>query len=189
METIWNEFLDLKEQCGIIKFLVNLIPTNQLAQWQKDTLSLPKNTVNFARRYLIYSLSNGTNLQKWKKTGTSNYQLFQYKETQLHLFNHCTAALKRYEWRHDSFIQTIMNTLVTIASETCRLYADINRYECRSTLFKSESPNGKKCWKILKSHDYKIRIEISESRSALLNPSSHFKLILLEISSLDFTGS
>ena len=73
METIWNEFLDLKEQCGIIKFLVNLIPTNQPVQWQKDTLSLPKNTVNFARRYLIYSLSNGTNLQKWKKTGTSNY--------------------------------------------------------------------------------------------------------------------
>ena len=31
--------------------------------------------------------------------------------------------------------------------------------------------------------------EISESRSALLNPSSHFKLILLEISCLDFTGS
>ena len=27
-ETIWNEFLELKEQCGIIKFLVNIIPTN-----------------------------------------------------------------------------------------------------------------------------------------------------------------
>ena len=31
-ETIWNELLDLKEQCGIIKFLVNLTPANQLIQ-------------------------------------------------------------------------------------------------------------------------------------------------------------
>ena len=61
-ETIWNELLDLKEQCGIIKFLVNLIPTNQLEQWEKMTSSLPNSIVNFARRYLIYSLSNGTNL-------------------------------------------------------------------------------------------------------------------------------
>ena len=31
-ETIWNEFIDLKEHCGIIKFLINSIPTNQLVQ-------------------------------------------------------------------------------------------------------------------------------------------------------------
>ena len=61
-ETIQKKFLDLKEQCGIIKFLVNLIPTNQLEQWEKMTSSLPNSIVNFARRYLIYSLSNGTNL-------------------------------------------------------------------------------------------------------------------------------
>ena len=66
-ETIWNKFLDLKEQCGIIKFLVNTIPTNQLAQWQKVTSSLPNNIANFIRRYLIYSLSNGTNLQNGNK--------------------------------------------------------------------------------------------------------------------------
>ena len=140
-ETIWNEFLDLKEQFGIIKFLVYLISTNQLLQWQKVTSSLPNNIVNFARRYVIYSLSNGTNLQKWKQKETSNCQLCQYKETQLHLFNHCTAALKRYEWRHDSVIQTIMSNLVAIASDTCKLYADINGYECPSTLFKSKIPN------------------------------------------------
>ena len=66
-ETIWNKFLGLKEQCGIIKFLVNTILTNQLVQWQKVTSSIPSNIVNFVRRYVIYSLSNGTNLQKWKK--------------------------------------------------------------------------------------------------------------------------
>ena len=128
-ETNWNEFLDLKEQCGIIKFLVNLIPTNQLVQWQKVTSSLPNNIVNFVLRYLIYTLSNGANLQKWKQKETSNCQLCQYNETQLHFFNHCTTALKWYKWRHDSIIQTIINNLVVIASDTCRLYADINRYE------------------------------------------------------------
>ena len=32
-ETIWNEFLNLKEQCDVIKFLVNSILMNQLVQW------------------------------------------------------------------------------------------------------------------------------------------------------------
>ena len=99
--TVRNEFLDLKEQCSIIKFLANIIPTKQLVQRQKVTSSLPNNIVHFARRYLIYSLSNGTNLQQKE---TSNCQLCQNKEAQLHLLNHCTAALKRYEWRHDSVI-------------------------------------------------------------------------------------
>ena len=55
--------------------------------------------------------------------------------------NYCTAELKRYEWRHDSINQTIMNNLVAIASDTCRSYADINGYECQSTLFESKRPN------------------------------------------------
>ena len=153
--------------------------------------------------------------QKWKQKETSNCQLCQNKETQLYLFNHCTTALKRYKWRHDSVIQTFMNNLVTIASDTCRLYADINGYECPSTLFKGKRPNetnAKMCWlrpgiitcerncitviKVtcpfetnwLKSHDYKIT-NYQNLRSPLLNPCSHFKLILLEISSIGFTGS
>ena len=80
-------------------------------------------------RYLIYSLSNGTNLRKWKQKQTPNCKLCRYNEPQLNLFNYCTATLKRYEWRHDSIIQTIMNNLVVTASDTCRLYADIIGYE------------------------------------------------------------
>ena len=67
----------------------------------------PNNIVKFARRYLIYSLSNGTNLQKWKQKETSTCQLCQYKETHLHLFNHCTAFLERYEYRNDSAIKQL----------------------------------------------------------------------------------
>ena len=32
--------------------------------------------------------------------------------------------------RHDSIIQTIMNNLVATVPDTCRLYSDINGYEC-----------------------------------------------------------
>ena len=42
-ESTWNVFLNLKEKCGIISFLVNLIPRNHLLQWQKMTSSLPNN--------------------------------------------------------------------------------------------------------------------------------------------------
>ena len=105
------------------------------------TSSLPNDTANSAQRYLIYSLSNGTNLQNRKQKETSNFQHCQNNEIQLHLFNHCIAALKGYEWRHDSIIQTIMNNLVAIVSDTSRLYADINGYECPSTLSKSKRQN------------------------------------------------
>ena len=206
-ETIWNEILDLKDQCSIIKFLVNSIPRNQLVQWQKVTSSLPNNMVNFARRYLIYSLSNSSNLQKWKQKETSNCQLCQNKEAQLHLFNHCTAALKRNKWRHDSVIQTIMKNLVTIASDTCKLYADINGYECPSILFKSKKPNETSAEMyrsrpdiIFRERNCIIVIELTcpfemnllkyrNLRSALLSLCPHFTLILPEIFSLGFTGS
>ena len=42
-ESTWNVFLNLKEKCGIISFLVNLIPRNHLLQWQKMNSSLPNN--------------------------------------------------------------------------------------------------------------------------------------------------
>ena len=105
--------------------------------------------------------------------------------------------------------------LVTIASDICRLYADIKGYECSSTLFKSNRPNEinaemyrsrpdiiiceRNCitvikltcpfeTNLLKSHDCTIT-KYQNLRSALLNPCLHFKLILLEIYSLGFTGS
>ena len=55
-----------------------------LVQWQKMTSLLPNNIQNFARWYLIYSLSNGTNLQRWKLK--KNF-VCDHKETQIHLFD------------------------------------------------------------------------------------------------------
>ena len=70
-ETIWNEVLDLKEQCGIIKFLVNSIPTNQLVQWQKVASSLPNNILTSTTVYQMAPSS---------KNGNKKKQLFHNKE-------------------------------------------------------------------------------------------------------------
>ena len=87
-ESTWDGFLNLKEQCGIISFLVSFIPPTHLVQWQKMISWLP-NIQNFARQYLIYCLSNTTNLQRWKLNEKSNCFLCEYKETQIHLFSNC----------------------------------------------------------------------------------------------------
>ena len=98
---------------------------------------------------------------------------------------------------------------------TSSQYADVNGHECQGTLLKSKRPNEtnaelyqlrpdiiireRNCitvieltcsfeMNLLKSHDYKVT-KYQNLRSALLNPFSHFKLILLEMSSLGFTGS
>ena len=86
-------------------------------------------------------MSNGTNLQKWKQNDSPNCLLCNKKETQLHLFNNCEAVLKRYEWRHNSIIKTIMNNLKTFRSEDFKIYADINGFESTNALFKRSRPN------------------------------------------------
>ena len=53
-ESTWNAFLNLKEKCGIISFLVNLTPPIHLLQWQKMTS--PNNIQNFPRQYSLQSI-------------------------------------------------------------------------------------------------------------------------------------
>ena len=58
-ESTWNVFLNLKEKCSIISFLVNLIPPNHLLQWQKMTSSLLRYLTifkNFPRQYSLQSI-------------------------------------------------------------------------------------------------------------------------------------
>ena len=184
---------------------------------QNATCKLPDNIITFSRRYLIYSLSNGTNLQKWKQKDSPNCLLCNKKETQHHLFSNCEAALNGYEWCHNSIIKTIMNNLITFTSEDYKTYADINGFESTNALFKSSRPNEPNAEmyhqrpdmaisqkrKITiteltcpfetnfdKSHEFKAR-RYNNLRNALSTPQawcSCIALIFLEISSLDFAG-
>ena len=132
-----------------MSFLLNLSPTTHLVQWQKMTSSLPNNIKNFTRSYLICSLSNATNLERWKLEENSNCFLYDHKETKIYLFNNWNLALNRYEWRQNSVLKTLMNNFVTIASESFRLYAYIDVYDCPSRLFRSskpQDPDADKYW-------------------------------------------
>ena len=62
----WKGYLNLIEQSGIIRSLVEQFPANSPIDWQNVTSKLPDNIKKFSKCYLIYSLPNGTNLQKWK---------------------------------------------------------------------------------------------------------------------------
>ena len=56
-EYTWNGLPNLKEQCGIVSLVVNVISLTHLIEWKKMTFSLPNNIQNFTRRLPIYSLS------------------------------------------------------------------------------------------------------------------------------------
>ena len=164
---------------------------------------------SFARLYLIYSLSNATNRQRWKLKENLNCFLYDHKVSQIHLFNNCKWSLNRYEWRHDSVLKTLMNNLVIIASEGFRFYADCTTWLFRSS--KSQDPNAGKYWPrpdvAIQERNKTAIIELtcpSETnlgnfrgykktryknlRTAVLNPRAHFNLILKGISSTRFTG-
>ena len=63
-EATGNGFLNLNKQSGIIRSLVEQFPANSLINWQNVTSKLPDNIIKLSRRYLVYSLLNGANLQK-----------------------------------------------------------------------------------------------------------------------------
>ena len=65
------------------------------------------------------------------------------KETQLRPFNNFEAALKRYDWCHNSIIKTIMNNVIMSMSEDFKIYADINSFE---KLKKKEKLYGPFLW-------------------------------------------
>ena len=135
-KSTWKGYLNLIKQSRIIRSLVEQFPANSPIDWWNVTSKLPDNIKKFSKCYLIYSLSNGTNLQKWKYKDSSNCLLCNKKETQLHLFNNCEAALKIHEWHHNLIIKTIMNNLITFTSKDFKIYADVNSFESTNALFK-----------------------------------------------------
>ena len=63
-DSVWTGFLNLNKQSVIIRSLVEHHPDKSLINWQNVTSTLLENIKRFRRRYLIYILSNGKNLQK-----------------------------------------------------------------------------------------------------------------------------
>ena len=129
--------MGLKEQCILIKQIIEVSMVKDIQSWQILVERLPINIHNFCRRYLVMSLANNSNLKRWEISNSELCPLCTKKQTQLYVFNHCLQALNRYAWRHNSIIQTFCNHLLKKASYDFRLYADIEGFENPATLFKS----------------------------------------------------
>ena len=136
-ESVWDNFMGLKEQCILIKQIIEVSMAKDIQSWQILVQRLPINTRNFCCRYLVMSLANNSNLKRWKISNSELFSLCTKKQTQLHVFNYCLQALNRYTWRHNSIIQTFCNHLLEKASYNFCLYADIEGFENPATLFKS----------------------------------------------------
>ena len=136
-ESVWDNFMGLKEQCILIKQIIEVSMVKDIQSWQILVKRLPINIHNFCRRYLVMSLANNSNLKRWKTSNSELCSLCTKKQTQLHVFNHYLQALNRYTWRHNSIIQTFCNHLLEKASYNFCLYADIEGFENPATLFKS----------------------------------------------------
>ena len=136
-ESAWDSFMGLKEQCILIKQVIEVPMVKDIQSWQIPAKRLPINMHNFCRRYLAMSLANNSNLKRWKILNSELCSLCTKKQTQLHVFNHYLQALNRYTWRHNSIIQTFCNHLLEKASYNFCLYADIEGFENPATLFKS----------------------------------------------------
>ena len=91
-ESIWNDFMGLKEQCVFIKYIVDVCLTKDISSWQMLVKRLPVNIHSFCRRCLVMSLANNFNLKRWKISSSGAYLLCSKLQSQLHVFNNCTGA-------------------------------------------------------------------------------------------------
>ena len=133
--------MGLKEQCVIIKYIVDVCLTKDISSWQMLVKRLPVNIHNFCRRYLVMSLANYSNLKRWKISSSGVCLLSGKLQSQLHVFNNCTGALDRYTWRHNSVIKTLCNHLPEKVTHGFRLYADIKGCDNPATLFRPQQQN------------------------------------------------
>ena len=64
-EKAWNNFMGLKEQCLIIKFVTENCRAAEVSLWQDVVSKLTSNLFSFCRKALILCLSNASNLKRW----------------------------------------------------------------------------------------------------------------------------
>ena len=97
-KSVWNDFMNLKEQFIIIKHVIEICMVKDIKSWQMLGKRLPVNIHNFCCRYLIMSFANNSQLKRWKITNSELCSLCLGMQTQLHVFNHCSYALNMVAW-------------------------------------------------------------------------------------------
>ena len=120
-ESVCNNFMGLKEQCILIKQIIEVSTVKDILSWQILVKLLPVNIHNFCSRYLVMILANNSNLKRWKISSSELCSLCTKKQTRLHVFNHCLQALNWYTWRESSIVQTSCNHLLKTACYDFRI--------------------------------------------------------------------
>ena len=201
-KSVWNNFMELKEQNVIIKHISDACHSKVISMWQSLLKQLPNNIFCFVRKALIFCLPNKSNLLRWKLTVDNLCSMCQQPETQLHVFSHCKKCLDRFTWRHDSILKTITNKLSRNQLENVKIYADCEhlQFPCTTELFSRSRPDaavrvGNKLYVIeltvcfdtntKKSRDYKKK-RYKDLKDELLIVCDEFEVIYIEFTTLGF---
>ena len=143
-EATWEEFLNLKKENIIIKFITESLPVQRIRSWQYVVDRMPSNIYSFCRRALILALPTKANLKTWNIAKSNLCSLCKIKpETQHHIMNNCSRAVEegRYTWRHDSLLHTMGYHLQKLLNKGYELFVDIPEYNTPGNLFNSKRPD------------------------------------------------
>ena len=129
-EKVTKHLDELKEQSVIMKVLQENLSSRELQKWFEMITPLMANIYKFARKALIFCLANNSNLKRWNKSTTDKCYLCDKKQTQLHVLSNCIVSVneKRYTWRHNSVLKTLLTYIMQLQQHGYELYIDIDGY-------------------------------------------------------------
>ena len=104
--------------------------------WSMAQSNLPKNIFSFSIRYINNSLPTGQNLVRWNLSPTSDCRNCLQRETLLHVVAGCKSYLDRFTWRHDSVLNFLAKTLLSV--KDAKVYADLPGYNSPSIITDDE---------------------------------------------------
>ena len=138
IDKILGDINGLKEQNIILQAITQSCSCNALLNWQKVCDDLPENIYVFIQKELIVTLTNNTNLRRWKKVDFPLCTLSKTNnQTQLHTLNNCPAVVRlgRYTWRHNSILYTMCHYLLEFGNAAFKLCADLIGFKSPTELF------------------------------------------------------
>ena len=119
-----NKLQDKLSTQGSFLNSISKFALSQLTKlWSVAQSSLPKNIFNFSIRYINNSLPTRQNLLRWNLSPTSDCSRCLKAETLLHVVLGCNSYLDRFTWRHDSVLNFLAHTLLSVRD--AKLLADL----------------------------------------------------------------
>ena len=163
-----NIVANLTTQKLVITAIWNYADQTLTRKWSKTLDRLPKSIYNFTIRYLNNTLPNYSNTFKWNLSSSANCILCNKNQTLGHVVAGCEASLneERYNWRHNSILVTIANTI----SNNCTLYVDLPHFRSPSLITGDASrpdmviQKGNKLWILELTAGFETNIAINYAR-------------------------